>query len=354
MNKGSIRIKDIAERANVSVGTVDRVLHNRGRVAEDVRQKVLQIATELQYEPNLIARTLGSNRSYKIAALVPNHVLDPYWDEPRYGFEKAARELKRYGIGVEPYEFDLYNVDSFVEQAARVTEAKPDGILVAPLFYRESLPFFEQWKQLDIPFVMFNTQITEHQPLSYIGQDSYQSGFLAGKLLHYGQSEPASFLIAHIAEDFANSAHLIKKEQGFRDYFAQQDLAGMHTLIRQDFENRTQTSMVDQLDQILDTHPRIQGIFVTTSKAYVIAPCLQSPARKRIRLVGYDLLEKNLPYLNDGAIDFLINQNAKGQGYWGIVRLADHLVFQKPVAPIKYLSLDIVTKENLQYYIDSE
>jgi LacI family transcriptional regulator len=70
--------------------------------------------------------------------------------------------------------------------------------------------------------------------------------------------------------------------------------------------------------------------------------------------VGYDLLQKNLNYLNQGIINFLINQNPKGQGYYGIHLLMDHLVFKKKIIPIKYLPLDIITKENLHYYVESE
>jgi LacI family transcriptional regulator len=339
-----VRIKDIALKANVSVGTVDRVLHNRGRVAEDVRQRVLQIAEELQYEPNLIARTLGSNRVYRVAALVPDPRLDVYWQQAHSGVEKAQKELRRYGVRVEPFPFNQHDVGSFLEQAAALTQNPPDGILVAPLFYRESLPLFEAWQAQDIPFVAFNTQIPESQPLSYIGQDSYGSGFLAGKLLHYGQPGPATFLVAHIAEDFTNSAHLIRKEQGFLSYFEQHDPAGQYTVIHADLAVDT---VQRQLDALLWQHPAIGGIFVTTSKAYVLAPLLP----RRIRLVGYDLLPENQRYLREGAIDFLINQNPQGQGYWGVVRLADHLVFRQPVAPLYHLPLDIVTKENLAYYI---
>ena len=70
--------------------------------------------------------------------------------------------------------------------------------------------------------------------------------------------------------------------------------------------------------------------------------------------MGYDLLEKNLHFLNENVITFLINQNPKGQGFWGIASLADHLVFKKEVPALKYLPLDIITKENLQYYIEAE
>ena len=67
--------------------------------------------------------------------------------------------------------------------------------------------------------------------------------------------------------------------------------------------------------------------------------------------MGYDLLEHNIRFLNEGVIDFLINQNPKKQGYRGIYALADALVFKKEVAPLKYLPLDIITRENLEYYV---
>ncbi|NJM25778.1 MAG: LacI family transcriptional regulator [Bacteroidia bacterium] len=79
MNRKNIRIKDIARLAGVSVGTVDRVLHNRGRVSEDALNKVMKILEEIDYKPNLIARTLGSNKIYKIAVLMPDPSRDPYW-----------------------------------------------------------------------------------------------------------------------------------------------------------------------------------------------------------------------------------------------------------------------------------
>ena len=79
MNTRSVRIKDIAQLSGVSVGTVDRVLHNRGKVSEDALKKVLKVLDQIDYKPNVIARTLGSNRAYRIAVLMPNPEQDPYW-----------------------------------------------------------------------------------------------------------------------------------------------------------------------------------------------------------------------------------------------------------------------------------
>ncbi|MGZ3758000.1 MAG: sugar ABC transporter substrate-binding protein, partial [Mucilaginibacter sp.] len=73
-----------------------------------------------------------------------------------------------------------------------------------------------------------------------------------------------------------------------------------------------------------------------------------------IKIIGYDLLPKNINFLNKGFISFLINQNPEGQGYWGVHYLAKHIVFNKDVPPLKYLPLDVVTKENLAYFTNEE
>ena len=56
MTREKTRIKDIARLAGVSIGTVDRVLHERGEVAEKTREKVKQILKETNYSPNVMAQ----------------------------------------------------------------------------------------------------------------------------------------------------------------------------------------------------------------------------------------------------------------------------------------------------------
>ena len=170
MKSIAVRIKDIAAKAQVSTGTVDRVIHNRGRVSEDVKEKVLRIIKELNYEPNLIARALGSNKVYHLAVLIPDYQVDSYWLAPKMGVEKAERELKQFGITIRQYTFNPYNVDSFIQRAEQLTQSKPSGVFLSPIFYREVQPFFQKWQKLNIPFVLFNTQIPESNPLSYIGE----------------------------------------------------------------------------------------------------------------------------------------------------------------------------------------
>lgn len=352
MNRKIVRIKDIAERAGTSKGTVDRVLHNRGRVADDVRERILGIIKELNYEPNRIAQSLKLQKTVNIVVLIPDPGEDSYWEAPLNGIDKAEKELRQYGIHVTRFIFNPHDEQSFISKAHEATRENPDGVLIAPIFYKEALPFFNHWKNLAIPYVLFNTQIESVEPLCYIGQDSYRSGSLAAKILSFGLPQPCTVLVLHINEDIPNSAHLITKEEGFRDYFALNGRVGQFQVLSRNI-NFLEGGVIDvHLQEIINKESDIGAIYVTNSKAFEVAAYLERTGEKSIKLVGYDLLTPNLDYLNKGTIQFLINQNPLGQGYWGIHQLANHLIFKQEVAPIKFLPLDIITKENLDYYLD--
>lgn len=355
MDQKIIRIKDIALKAKVSPGTVDRVIHNRGKVAEKVRIRIQKIIDESNYEPNLMARALGSKKQYHFAALIPDHKVDSYWQAPKSGIERAAAELKQFGVRVQQFIFNPYDSKDFIKKAEELTATKPEGIFLSPIFYHETLPFFEQWKAASIPFVLFNTEISDYGPLSYIGQDSYQSGKLAAKLMHYGQSEPCSVLVAHIDEKIDNAAHLLKKEAGLRDYFNQAEHRNVaFNIVTVELDSSDPAGFQAKLNSAIASTPDLRHVFVTTSKAHLVASQLESEAFNHIRIVGYDLVPANLNYLKKGTIGFLINQNPQRQGYLGIRQLADFLVFRKKVAKLRFLPLDIITIENLQYYLEED
>ena len=93
---------EIAKRAGVSIGTVDRVLHNRGRVSEETRQKISAIITEEGYQPNPLARHLKRNREYLIGVLIPELEKESrYWDLILQGIQKAVAELSAFSFNLE-------------------------------------------------------------------------------------------------------------------------------------------------------------------------------------------------------------------------------------------------------------
>lgn len=353
MKNKIVRIKDIAEKAGVSTGTVDRVIHNRGRVAEDIKNKVLSIIEELHYEPNYEARALGSNKAYKIVVLLPDFSIDPYWYDPKMGVDKAEHEFAQYGLSVERLYFSLESEESFVEQAKKIVAMAPDGIVLAPVFKKEALPFLAIWKRSKIPVVTFNTQLEGAGLLSFVGQNSVNSGRLAARLIHYGYAkESGSVLIAHVDEDYDNSMHLKLKEQGFRAYFEENGLTEQYNIKRIELKRRDYLAFVRKLSNMLDASPDLKVIYVSNSKAFEIATYLEQQGIENVHIIGYDLVPRNVSFIRKGIISFVINQHPRGQGYRAVSLLADHLIFKKRVQPLKFLPLDIITNENLEYFLE--
>jgi LacI family transcriptional regulator len=351
MVEKNIRIKDIARLAGVSVGTVDRVLHNRGRVSPEALQKVTTVMEQIDYKPNLLARTLGSNKNYRIAAILPDPNQDPYWEQSNLGITQSQLEWAQYGIQVELFLFDLLDRDSFQKTAQRVYLARPDGILIAPTFYHEALPIFELFREADIPFVLFNTNIPEAKPLSFIGQNLYQSGCVGAELMNLGQHQGGTLAVLHIDEDIQDSVHLLEKERGFREYFKEKSKVEFSIV---DFNmNPKDPSFEDQFKTLLaDT--TLRGVFVSTSKGTAVAASfVEKYGRNDVRLVGYDMLAENLRYLKSGVIDFLINQNPKRQASLGISHLVNHLMFKKGTPETDLFPLEVITQQNVESYLGS-
>lgn len=352
MNGKNVRIKDIAQLSGVSVGTVDRVLHNRGRVSEEALKKVLKVLDQIDYKPNVIARTLGSNKTYRIAALIPDPGQDPYWASSMAGITQAQNEWLRYGVDVVPYFFDLYDKKSFREVAEAITIDLPDGILMAPIFYNETLPYFARFQSIGIPYVLFNTNIEQAGSLSFIGQDLYQSGTVGGELMQLTlHGEPGILAVLHINEDLGNSVHLAEKERGFREFFGRNgNRYQIHTL---NLYSPSEDTLEEQVTGLLNKFS-LKGIFVSTSKAtFLVASILEKFKKTGIKLVGYDMLDENIRFMQRGLISFLINQNPKRQAFLGVNHLVNHLILKKQ-APVKdLLPLEIISPENVSSYLTS-
>ncbi len=336
--------------ANVSIGTVDRVIHNRGEVSEESRKTVIAILDKSGYKPNAIASRLRSNKVIKIVALTPNPSQDEYWKMSYEGIRKAQNSWAEYRVQIVIQQFDLYNIPSFKKSIKAALKEKPDGIVMAPIFHHEALDFFKLCKEREIPFVLFNNNITEVDYLSFIGQDLYQSGAVAAELLNIDQKEPGTYAILHIYDDINNSTHLSVKEKGFKDYFT--SIKGQkNQVISGDLNFTHESTLKKELNTLL-SNPSLKGILVTTSKgASIVSNLLEKHGKNGIRLVAYDLLQKNIQYLNKGIIDFLINQNSSSQAFMGINQLANYLVFKKEPVTNYLFPLEIITKQNVNSYL---
>ncbi len=344
-----VRIKDIARLAQVSPGTVDRVIHNRGEVSEKTRNKIREIIEELNYQPDILARTLASKKSFQFAVLMPVSVNEnDFWNSPRLGIDKALNEVSPFGVQVRPYYFDQFDNSSFKEKSNQILREKPDAILFAPVFPAESISFLQQCREFNIPLILFNSNLEEAEEVFYIGQDALQSGYLGAKLLSYGLKSDDDILIVNIAGRKDNHNHILRRERGFRKYFADHPEIKSN-VITIDCVQDCGENFDKQFSQALEKY-RVSAAFVTNSRVYEVADYIEKHDIDTISLLGYDLLPQNVKALKNGIIDFLISQKPEQQGYMGIMTLFNKLVLQKDVSQKQYISIDILTRENIDYY----
>jgi LacI family transcriptional regulator len=345
------RIKDIAVRAGVSIGTVDRVLHERGEVAERTRERILKIVKDLKYSPNYIARALKSTKKFHLVSLLPEPDEDnAFWIKHSLGLQRAMNELDPFPVKLSQVTYDLLNEKHFQQKAGNIVEMNPDGVILAPLFKAESIDFCNNLSRKHIPFVFLDGYLKESEFLSYTGEDIFQSARVAGQLTDLITPVNNDILIINMVKNLKNVQHLNIRTEGFLSYFSG-SANNKGKIFKLSISDPVPENIRKEACKILMKNPEIRTIFVTGSKSYKIADFVESEGIGSFNLIGYDLLDKNVEYLKSGTIKFLIGQRPEEQAYKGIKKLFDFLSLNKVPAKMEYLPVDIVTSENVDFFI---
>ena len=156
-----IRIKDIAQRAGVSVGTVDRVLHDRPNVSKPAREKVEAALKEMNYQPNVYASALAYNKSYIFNVVLPQHESEAYWEEIEQGVKKAMEVRRDFHIDVEFYYYERFNKEAFVDCYTKCLDSNPNGVVIVPNEIEITRDFTDQLHARQIPFVFLDSYMPD-------------------------------------------------------------------------------------------------------------------------------------------------------------------------------------------------
>jgi len=345
-----LRLVDIAKKANVSLGTVDRVVNKRGKVAPKTEKVILEIMKEFDYQPNLMASSLSSKKRPAFAILIPKPQGEDYWYKILTGIKTAEKTVGEFGVDISEFLFDQDDDIGFTELASQLLVKPYDGFLMAPVFHKEAKGLANYLEKKNIPYVFIDSTVEGSHPLCSISQDDFQSGMLAAKLIDYGlESNDELLSISNLmyADNFEN---VQERSNGFLSYFRNtaKDKRVIHSLeiVHPKFEN-----LAILLKNKLEQHQKIKGIFIDNSKAHWVARFLNENGISNIRLVGYDLIEQNIRYLRNGTIDFILFDHAEKQGELGLQMLFDHIIKKKATAKRINMPIHIVTKENLDGFV---
>ena len=118
-----VTIKEIAQWADLSIGTVDRVLHGRGRVSKKTEDKVKAIIKRTGYKTNIYARNLSLQTTHHIGVIMPNPApKSNYWSMLQRGIDRAVDELRSFKIKVDYFFFNKFSESSFAEAGKEDSE----------------------------------------------------------------------------------------------------------------------------------------------------------------------------------------------------------------------------------------
>jgi len=351
--KSPLTIKEIARIAGVSPGTVDRVIHNRSEVSPDTHDRIMKIIEEFGYQPNLLARSLATKKTFKIAFIRPKHTKsNPYWLQSMEGIKKAVAEFGPFGFKLLNFEFDSTDEQSFKETTRLAIETSPDGVILVPFFIKESHLFLDECEKSGIPYCFLDSCLKDRNYLSFVGQDGFQSGYVAAKLMNYMVPDPAKVLIVNISSSFGNTNMLYQRAQGFRQFFESDPKHKMIEIFQREIPDSSDPNQIN-FDKGIIEELGIQGVYIPNSRSYIVARLLEKHHLDNLPVIGYDLIPQNLKLLEKRYIDFLIGQRPQKQAFKVVSILFEHLVLKKEVTKDNFSPIDIITSENLEYYTKS-
>ena len=350
MAADKIRIKDVAELAGGSVGTVDRVIHNRPNVSKTAREKVEKALKEMDYHPNMYASALAYNKKYNFDFIIPKHESEAYWEEIEEGAMSACEHRRDFNINMKMMYYNRFDKNTFVQVTEQCLKDQPDGVIIVPTTLDVTREFTDILHDQDIPFILLDSYMPDLKPLSFYGQDSFFSGYFAGRMLMLlAAKENEIMLMKQMKNGNVASKQQENRETGFRhymrDHFPEVKITEVNLPLNEERE---------QYDDILDTffkeHPHVHHCITFNSKAHLVGEFLQKSNRRNVQIMGYDMVNKNAECVKQGSISFLIAQHAYMQGFSCIETLFEAIVLKKEVTPINYMPIEILTKENVNFY----
>ena len=184
--------------------------------------------------------------------------------------------------------------------------------------------------------------------MAFVGQDSYTAGYIAGKFMHLNSPEPSEFLIIQARYNITKNKTISNRIKGFNDYFLKNKIdSKTQTLKIKNLDSSYETK--EKINSYLEEHPEIKGIFVPSSRIYIVVDCIAPGYLKKLELIGFDNTPQNIQCLLNDSVSFLISQKPFDQGYEAVRLLADYLIQNKIPSNKIYLPIDILIKENVKY-----
>lgn len=326
-------IESIAQKAGVSRGTVDRVLHNRGRVKAETVEKVWAVMDELNFQPNSLGRAFYlSRKKNKIGVLVSLREPD-FQRLVMRGVSDGISYAQQYGIQTLTEFAPPDDQAAYLEALGRLIDSDIRGLVLRGIESKQVNALLRQLTAKQIPIITYNADTEDKLRDCFVGQDSYKSGACAAFLMQQISPEKGRTLIIGV-----DRLHFSSEERihGFIDHIrnfpgGEMELAPVvYSQGNHDISYRLTCAEIEQ-------SPGLTGIFVSGAGLSGAAHAVDDAGLSgKIKVVGFDSTDSNVACMKKGTVQFLIEQDPYLQGYKSVQLLVDAIFQDRPVETAYY------------------
>jgi LacI family transcriptional regulator len=338
-------IRDIANALGTSIGTVDRALHGRSGVSDRTKARVLRMAEQLGYKPNIAARSLKLNRKIRIAAVFPREIA-AFFDPLRWGIQNAADEALGMQITVDFIDYPRLGSGD-VAAMERAAAKKYDGILFTPGRPRELAATFRRIAGQEIPMLCVASDAPGSGRISSVTVDAYVSGALAAELLSHRLQTPSR--VATITGDLATFDHA-EKLRGFAATLAM--LASHLTLLPVVESHESADEAYRQSIALLKARTRPDAIYISTANSLPVLRALEElKLLGRVQVIATDLFPELVPLLESGKVLATLYQRPEAQGKTAMEALIAYLADKNKPVRVHRFAPHIILRSNLPLFV---
>ncbi|MGI6176276.1 MAG: LacI family DNA-binding transcriptional regulator [Christensenellales bacterium] len=341
-----ITLKEIAKMANVHRSTVDKVLHDREGVSDEVRKRIKQIIKETGYTPNSLGQALQKKSEViRIAAvLLKVDALNIL----KEGINQALKAYEGFNIDIQ------YNIINYFDEAAQLSvlqsllKDRIDGIILSPIHTESIQKAIDKIIAAGIPVVTtMNFDIPSSNRLCFVGQDALRAGMIAASLVDGLLSGRGKVLLITATGQTDTISYSEDRRVGFENMIKSEypniEIAGY--IVGYD----DPIIIEREVSSLLKDSDWPDGIFITGGGVGVVGKLLKEYDKEhRIKVVCFECYPEIIQLIQEGVIHFTIDSNMKSQGYLPIEILINYLVYRKkpPTSEI-YTNSEIVVKGSL-------
>ncbi|MDQ2077330.1 LacI family DNA-binding transcriptional regulator [Marinimicrobium sp. ABcell2] len=276
---GKATIDHVAERAGVSIKTVSRVVNNEPNVRPSTRDKVLRAVAELDYRPNLSARSLAGNRSYVIGLLYDNPSAN-YVIDVQDGVLAASR-AQGYDLLIHPC--NHRDPDVAEEVADLLRQPRVDGLILTPPL-SDMAAVLEVLSASGTPFVRLAPTVDKHLSPYVETNDRNAAYQMTQQLLSLGHSR-IGFISGH-----PDHRAVACRYEGYGDALRDQGLEVVEDLVEQGYNSFESGELAAQ--KLLALTPRPTAIFAANDDmaagAMMVAHRMGLNVPAEVSVAGFD------------------------------------------------------------------